>query len=150
MTSTSTSYKTACIEQVYFLRWLTPPRPGDPPALLDEMRGISQKLGKKMFVVSVIASNTPVPNSEQRKLLNGLVADVRQYASEVFMVVEGNELQHNLQRVIISGTLIFSRVNAGYLSVYKSADQLQGILTERLGKDAGYIVKDARQRGLVT
>ena len=147
----SPSYKTACIEQVFFLRWLTPPRPEDPPALLNEMRGFSQRLGKKIFLVSVVASNTPVPNADQRKILNSLVADSRDVASEVLMVVEGNELQHNLQRIIASAQLIVTRIyDNNYARLHKRAEDIAPFLTQRLKVDGNRIVNDARLLGLVT
>ena len=64
--------------------------------------------------------------------------------------MEGNELQHNLQRIIASAQLIVTRIyDNNYARLHKSAEGIAPFLTSRLKADGNRIVHDARMLGLV-
>ena len=79
-----------------------------------------------------------------------MLEDHRKYCAELHLVVEGNELQHNLQRVIVSGMLILTRTyDDQFARVHKTADTVAPYLTNRLGVDGVKVVAEARAKGLV-
>ena len=65
------------------------------------------------------------------------------------VILEGPDLQHSLQRVVISGMLIITRTYDNYLSVHKNIESIAADLARRLHKDSLPVIRVARDRGLV-
>ncbi len=137
------------IDRVVFARWVSPPTREDVNALLNQVKAIRERLGGPLFYVASIDSKVKIPNAEERANLNHLLSAGRPVAEACHIIIEGNDLQNSLQRVIISGMLIVTRTYDDFLSVHKSVDSVAPDLTRRLGKDAAPIIRMARERGLV-
>jgi hypothetical protein len=144
-------YKTDVIEKVFFLRWDAPPTPDEIQAVFQKMQAAYQQAQQQPLVLVTIAgAKSAVPNSEQRRHLSNMLSDARALFSEIHVIIEGNELQHNLQRVIVSGMLIVTRTyDDQFIRVHKSADSAAGFIARRLGVDGSNVVNEARARGMV-
>lgn len=151
MVSMSTpNFKTALIDKVFFIRWEQPPPLTDIQAVSSQFLSAYERLRQPMPTVITTAPKARVPNSEQRKNLFKMLEDHRKYISELHLLMEGNELQHNLQRVIVSAQLIVTRIyDDNYARLHKSADSIAPYLTARLGSDGVRIIHEAREQGLV-
>ncbi|RKH04716.1 DofA protein [Corallococcus sp. CA053C] len=143
-------YKTDVIDKVFFLRWDAPPTPEEIQAVFQKMQNAYQQHQQPMILVSSAGAKAAVPNSEQRRHLSNMLSDARSMFSEIHVVIEGNELQHNLQRVIVSGMLIVTRTyDDQFIRVHKNADGAAGFIARRLGVDGNQVVNEARSRGVV-
>ncbi|MDY7233168.1 DofB protein [Hyalangium rubrum] len=138
------------IDRVLFARWVSPPTKEDVNALLTQSKAIRDRLGRPILYVASIDSKVKIPNAEERANLNHLLSEGRPIAEACHIIIEGNDLQNSLQRVIISGMLIVTRTYDDFLAVHKSAESVAPELARRLGKDAAPIIRLARERGLVT
>ncbi len=136
------------IDRVLFARWVSPPTKEDVNALLNQGKAIRERLGRPLLYVASIDSKVKIPNAEERANLNHLLSQGRPHAEACHIVIEGNDLQNSLQRVIISGMLIVTRTYDDYLSVHKNIDSIAPDVSRRLGKDAAPIIRLARERGL--
>ncbi|WP_375760286.1 DofA protein [Corallococcus exercitus] len=144
-------YKTDVIDKVFFLRWDAPPTPEEIQAVFQKMQAAYQQHQQQQLVLVTIAgAKSAVPNSEQRRHLSNMLSDARALFSEIHVIIEGNELQHNLQRVIVSGMLIVTRTyDDQFIRVHKNADGAAGFIARRLGVDGTQVVNEARSRGVV-
>jgi hypothetical protein len=143
-------YRTDIIDKVFFLRWDAPPNQDEIQSVFSKMQNAYQELEQPMVLVTIAGSKAAVPNSEQRRNLSNMLADARPFFSEIHVVIEGNELQHNLQRVILSGMLIVTRTyDDQFIRVHKTADGAAPFIAKRLGVDGGRLVGEARTRGVV-
>jgi hypothetical protein len=146
----TTGVRIDLIDRVVFARWVSPPTREDVTSVLRQGKAIRERLGRPLLYVASIDSKVKIPNAEERANLNHLLSEGRPHAEACHIVIEGNDLQNSLQRVIISGMLIVTRTYDDFLSVHKSIDSVAPDLTRRLGKDAAPIISMARERGLVT
>ncbi|MFP2924762.1 DofA protein [Pyxidicoccus sp. 3LG] len=143
-------YKTATIDRVFFLRWEAPPSQEEVHAVFSEMQGIYEHLKPPLVLVASLSPKSSVPNSEQRRHLSNLQSDARPLFTEIHAIVEGNDLQYNLQRVIISGINLVTRTyDEAYHRVHKHADLVAPYLSKRLGVDGMKIITEAKTRGVV-
>jgi hypothetical protein len=148
--TSSPSFKTGLIDRVFFIRWEQPPPLLDIQAVAAQFLGAYEKLRQPLPAVITTAPRARVPNSEQRKNLFKMLEDHRKYISELHLLMEGNELQHNLQRVIVSAQLIVTRIyDDNYARLHKSADTIAPYLSARLETNGARIIDEARARGLV-
>ncbi|MBZ4415837.1 DofA protein [Myxococcus sp. RHSTA-1-4] len=143
-------FKTALIDRVFFLRWEAPPTLEETQAVLGQMKGAYEQLKPPMVLVASLSPRSSVPNTEQRRNLSNLQSDARPLFSEIHAIVEGNDLQYNLQRVIISGINLVTRTyDETYHHVHKHADLVAPYLSKRLGVDGVKVIQEARSRGVV-
>ncbi|MCP3142604.1 DofA protein [Pyxidicoccus xibeiensis] len=143
-------YKTATIDRVFFLRWEAPPSQEEIHAVFHQMQGIYEELKPPLVLVASLSPKSSVPNAEQRRNLSTLQSDARPLFSEIHAIVEGNDLQYNLQRVIISGINLVTRTyDEAYHRVHKHADMVAPYLSKRLGVDGVKIINEAKTRGVV-
>ena len=144
------NFKTALVNKVFFIRWEQPPSALEIQTVTMRFREAYEAYRQQLVCVIVTAPKARVPNSEQRKNLFKMLEDHRKYICELHLVMEGNELQHNLQRVIVSGMLILTRTyDDQFARVHKTADTVAPYLTNRLGVDGVKVVAEARAKGLV-
>ena len=144
------NFKTALINKVFFIRWEQPPTPQDLQVVATRFREAYEAYRQQLSCVITTAPKARVPNSEQRKGLFKLLEDHRKYICELHLVMEGNELQHNLQRIIASAQLIVTRIyDNNYARLHKDANSIAPFLTHRLKADGFRIINDARMLGLV-
>ncbi|WP_338866690.1 DofB protein [Myxococcus stipitatus] len=145
-----TTYKAELIDRVIFSRWLNPPTKEDVAAILVQMEEAAQRLGTRLIYVGSVSPKSKVPDANERTILNNFLVDSRRTCIEqAWLIYEGTDLQHNLQRVIISGVLILTRTFDNYLSVAKSGDAIIKDVSAVLKKDAAPIFQLAKERGLV-
>ncbi len=143
-------FKTALIDRVFFLRWEAPPSKEEIQAVLQQMQGAYEQLKPPLVLVASLSPKSSVPNTEQRRNLSNLQSDARPLFSEIHAIVEGNELQYALQRVIISGINLVTRTyDETYHHVHKHADLVAPHLSKRLGVDGVRLINEARSRGVV-
>ena len=151
--SASTSapnFKTGLINKVFFIRWEQPPSVQELQMVTARFREAYEAHRQQLCAVITTAPKARVPNSEQRRNLFKMLEDHRKYICELHLVMEGNELQHNLQRIIASAQLIVTRIyDNNYARLHKSADTIAPFLTHRLKVDGNRIISDARLLGLV-
>jgi len=146
----SFSYKAEVIDRVIFSRWQSPPTKEDVAAIMAQMEEASKKLGTKLIYVASVSSKSKVPDANDRTVLNNFLLEIRKTCVEqAWLIYEGTDLQHNLQRVIISGVLILTRTFDNFLSVAKSGDSIVKDVGAVLKKDATPIFQLARERGLL-
>jgi hypothetical protein len=145
----NTAFKVDIIDRVIFSRWLRPPSKQDIEAMEANMAMAHKRLGQMLLYVGSIDSKVKVPNAEERNNLNALMNCARNYCEVAHVIIEGSDLQNSLQRVIISGMLIITRTYDNFLSVHKSVESTSQDLARRLNKDAGPVIRAARDRGLV-
>ncbi|WPB76189.1 DofA protein [Archangium violaceum] len=144
------NYKTGLINKVFFIRWEQPPSPQDLFVVDKRFREAYEAYRQQLSVVIITGSKARVPNGEQRKGLFTLLENNRKYICELHLLMEGNELQHNLQRIIASAQLIVTRIyDNNYARLHKKAEDIAPFLTSRLKVDGNRIVHDARLLGLV-
>lgn len=144
------NYKTALINKVFFIRWEQPPSPQDLQIVALRFREAYEAYRQQLCVVVTTAPKARVPNSDQRKGLFKLLEDNRKYICELHLVMEGNELQHNLQRIIASAQLIVTRIyDNNYARLHKDGASIAPFLSNRLKADGNRIINDARLLGLV-
>jgi hypothetical protein len=146
----STTFKLEVIDRVMFVRFVNPPTKFDVTAVLQQMAVYRDRIGKPLLYVGLIDSKVKIPNSEERNHLNHFLSAGRAYCEVAHLIIEGNDLQNSLQRVIISGMLIVTRTYDNFLLVHKSVDSIAPDLVKRLGRDPGLIIRAARDRGLAT
>jgi fibrillarin-like rRNA methylase len=145
----SATYQSELIDRVLFSRWHNPPTKDDVAAIMAQMEEATQRLGQNVLYIASISPKAKVPDATERAHLNQMVAEGRRYCEQSWLVYEGTDLQHNLQRVIISGVLILTRTFDNYLSVAKSADAIVKDVSTALKRDAAPIFRQARDRGLI-
>ncbi|WP_309243028.1 DofB protein [Hyalangium versicolor] len=145
----NTAFKVDIIDRVIFSRWLRPPSKQDIEAMEAHMAMAHKRLGQSLLYVGSLDSKVKVPNAEERNNLNALMNAARNYCEVAHLIIEGSDLQNSLQRVIISGMLIITRTYDNFLSVHKSVETTADDLSKRLNKDAGPVIRAARDRGLV-
>lgn len=144
------TFKTGLINRVFFIRWEQPPSPQEVAMVTTRFREAYEAHRQQLCVVVITGSKARVPNGEQRKALFKMLEDNRKYICELHLLMEGNELQHNLQRIIASAQLIVTRIyDNNYARLHKSAEDIAPFLTSRLKTDGNRIVGDARNLGLV-
>jgi hypothetical protein len=143
-------FKTALIDKVFFLRWEQPPSSEAIQQVASNFQRAFEHLREPMCAVVTSAPKARLPNGDERRNLNKLLEDNRQFLSQLHLVIEGNELQHNLQRVIVSGMLILTRTyDDQFARVHRCADTAAPYLSSRLGVDGSRIISEARTQGLV-
>ena len=143
------NFKTALVNKVFFIRWEQPPSALEIQTVTMRFREAYEAYRQQLVCVIVTAPKARVPNSEQRKNLFKMLEDHRKYISELHLVMEGNELQHNLQRIIASAQLIVTRIyDNNYARLHKDAFSIAPFLTNRLHADGNKIINDARLLGL--
>jgi len=147
---TTPVYKTAIIDRVFFLRWESPPNREDIDAVFQQMRETHERLKPPLVLVASLSSKSAVPNSEQRNNLSAFQSDARPLFTQIHAIVEGNDLQYNLQRVIIAGINIVTRTHDETLQrVHQRAEQVAPLLSDSLGVDGPKVIEEARRRGVV-
>jgi hypothetical protein len=139
------NFKHQLIDNVLFTRWSTPPSAEDVEALKALFQATEQRVGDKYVYVTSIPSTVPVPNADQRKRLNEITLACRNHSPAVYLVIEGAELQHNLQRAIISGMLIFTKSQRDFLLVHKDGASVGADLSKRMGINGAELVRKARE-----
>ena len=147
---TPPTYKTGLINKVFFIRWEQPPSALEVQTVSTRFRESYEAYRQQLIVVVITAPKARVPNSEQRTNLFKMLEDNRKYICELHLLMEGNELQHNLQRIIASAQLIVTRIyDNNYARLHKKAEDIAPFLTSRLKVDGNRIINDARLLGLV-
>jgi hypothetical protein len=142
--------KTEIIDRIFFARYTRPPTKEDFETVLAQIATAHQRLRQPLIYIASIDAKTKVPNADERNNLNNLLTALRDYCEVVHLIIEGNDLQNSLQRVIISGMLIVTRTYDNYLSVHKNIESTASDLARRLNKDVSALIRMARDRGLVT
>ncbi len=137
------------IDRVFISRWSRGPEAEDIAKVEEAMADASRRLGKPLFYVAAVTASAQLPDAQARATLNDLVTMIRKYGEGIFMLFEGNELQANLLRVIMSGVVIFTRSFNDFMIIAKNGDDVAEQLTKKLGKDARPIIQQARERGLI-
>lgn len=143
------NYKAALIDDVFFVHWITPPQPEDLRLLLPQVEKVAQQVGGKFIWVSAVAPSSTLPNAEQRKGIGELINMAKKHCVVGHMIMKGSDLQHNLQRVIVQGLLIITRMHDGFLHIHKSTDTVAADITHRLGRDGNEIIRKAIEAGVV-
>lgn len=143
------NYKAKLIDNVFFVHWLAPPQPSEIRELLPQIAEIGKQVGGKFAYVSAVAPSAKVPNAEQRKSILGLIDECKKHCSVVHMIMKGNDLQHNLQRVIVQSLLIVTRIYDNFLVIHKGTESVTADLTQRLGRDASETMRKAVEAGVL-
>lgn len=144
------TYKAEIIDRVIFSRWPNPPTKEDVTTMLAQMQDASKRLGSNLIYIGSVSPKSKVPDASERAVLNQFLLDARRTCVEqAWLIYEGTDLQHNLQRVIISGVLILTRTFDNFLSVAKSGDSIVKDVSVVLKKDATPIFQLARDKGLL-
>lgn len=139
------------VDRVVFIRFERAPFREDVATFESLLKTASATNGgKPLICVAAVESRAKIPDATERANLNALMTMIRNYLEVCFLIFEGPELQSNLQRVIMSGVLILTRTNDGFLHMVKNIDAGASELSQRLGKDATPFIKEARERGLVS
>ncbi len=141
--------KVELIDRIIFSRWSNAPVGDDVKTMEEHMRRFQQQLGKQLIYVGSVKATARVPNAEDRLSLQNLLRTLQGFCEHSYVIMEGNELQNNLIRVIISGVLIITRTYGDYLSVHRSADQVAVELKRVHNLDGPTLVTQARSKGLV-
>jgi predicted polyphosphate/ATP-dependent NAD kinase len=142
-------YKSAIIQNVLFIRWDSPPTREEIEQIKASLPLAMHQVGGKYASVSSIAPNTRVPNADQRKAINEMIVQARSFCPCTYVIIEGSDLQHNLQRIIVNGLLIVTRIYDDFVSIHKNADEVAVDLTKRLSMDGANIIQQARARQVV-
>ena len=144
------TYKAEIIDRVIFSRWENPPTKEDVTLVLAQMQEAATRLNTNLIYVGSVSSKSKVPDANERTVLNQFLMDARRTCVEqAWLIYEGTDLQHNLQRVIISGVLILTRTFDNFLSVAKSGDSIVKDVSAVLKKDAAPLFTLAKERGLI-
>lgn len=144
------TYKAELIDRVIFSRWENPPTQEDVTSMLAQMQEASRRLNTNLIYVASISAKSKVPDAQERTILNHFMVDARRTCVEqAWLIYEGTDLQHNLQRVIISGLLILTRTFDNFMSVAKSGEAIVKDVSAVLRKDAAPFFQKARERGLL-
>lgn len=145
------SYQAELIGQVFFIRWDAVPTPQQVAEVEARLASAAARLGpvRPTFVCSVKAT-AKVPDAKERELIQELTRIVNQYCSCCHMLLEGSDLQHIAQRLIISAAMLIMRVQArNFLRVHRSGYALALALRTELKADAPEILRRARERELL-
>lgn len=144
------TYKAEIIDRVLFSRWENPPTREDVTLILPQMQEAARKLNSNLIYIASISAKSKVPDAQERNILNHFLVDARRTCVEqAWLIYEGTDLQHNLQRVIISGLLILTRTFDNFMSVAKSGDSIIKDVSAVLRYDAAPLFAQARERGLL-
>lgn len=148
-TAAPPNFKTGLINKVFFIRWEQPPTAQDLFIVDKRFRESYEAYRQQLSVVVTTGAKARVPNGEQRKGLFTLLENNRKYICELHLLMEGNELQHNLQRIIASAQLIVTRIyDNNYARLHKHSDTIAPYLSARLKADGLKIINDARSLGV--
>jgi hypothetical protein len=144
------SYKTAQFENLFFIRWSAPPTQLAMEKVIPMVSQAAQQAkGKKLIWIASVSSDVKVPNAEGRKALNELMLETKKHCEVNYLIIEGNDLQHNLQRVIMQGVLILTRTFDDFLQVHKSQDAVLADVSKRIGRDATELFRKAQEAKVV-
>jgi hypothetical protein len=141
--------KTERIERVFFSRWLAGPVGDDVGFMEQKLALAQQQVGGKLLYAASVNQAAKVPNAEQRLKLNKLIHVTRRYCDHAYIILEGNDMQHNLIRAMVSGSLVLTRTFDEFVTVHKNADQVAAELTRQFKLDGPKLIQRARERGLV-
>ncbi|WP_426752602.1 DofB protein [Myxococcus sp. Y35] len=118
--------------------------------LFAQVQEASARLNSKLIYIASVSAKSKVPDANDRAILNQFLLDGRKtWMEQAWLIYEGSDLQHNLQRVIISGVLILTRTFDNFLSVAKSGDSIIKDVSAVLKKDATPLFAMAKERGLL-
>jgi hypothetical protein len=137
------------IDRVLFSRWKAGPTDDDVARLDAAMATYEKRLGKKLFYVGSVTSEAKVPSAAERVNLQKLMTRSRSFCDHAFLIMEGDELQSNLIRAILSGILIVTRTYGDYLTIHKNAKQVEDELRKRFNYDGSSVMEKARDRKVV-
>ncbi len=143
------AFKSELIDRVLFTRWLAPPSADDVRVLESRLLDATRQLRKPLIYVGALDPGMKMPNAQERQNLNQLMNVARKYCEAAHLILEGSHLQVSLLRVIVSGMLIVTRSYDDFLAVHESADPISQDLSQRLRRDGGHYIRQARARGLV-
>jgi hypothetical protein len=137
------------IDRVFFTRWDNPPTKAEVAEVDQRLAEASQQVKQPIIWVACVAAKAKLADAEERKNLNDMMNVVRKFAEKAYLMYEGPELQVNLQRVIISGVMIFTRAYADFQVLAKNGDEVAKDLTKLLNRDMSSVVNQAKQAGLI-
>ncbi len=144
------TYKAEIFDRIVFSRWDNPPTKEDMTLLFAQVQEASARLNSKLIYIASVSAKSKVPDANDRAILNQFLLDGRRtWMEQAWLIYEGSDLQHNLQRVIISGVLILTRTFDNFLSVAKSGDSIIKDVSAVLKKDATPLFAMAKERGLL-
>lgn len=144
------TYKAEIFDRIVFSRWDNPPTNEDMTLLFAQVQEASARLNSKLIYIASVSAKSKVPDANDRAILNQFLLDGRRtWMEQAWLIYEGSDLQHNLQRVIISGVLILTRTFDNFLSVAKSGDSIIKDVSAVLKKDATPLFAMAKERGLL-
>ncbi len=149
MENNDVAFRAELIDRVLFSRWLTAPTEEDVVAMEFQLAEAMQRLAGPVIYVAALDPRIGMPNAEGRMHLNRLGNVVRRYCERAHVIVEGDELQRSMQRVILSGMMIAMRAGEEFMSVHPDAEAAMRQLTNQLDTDAETLVRQARELGLL-
>lgn len=145
---TEVAFRAELIDRVLFSRWTASPTGEDVVAMEFQLAEAMQRLAGPVIYVAALDSRLPTPNAQARLQLNRLAHVVRRYCEEAHFIIEGSELQNSMQRLILSGVRIASRLREDFMRVHSDVDAAVRHLNQ-LELDGATLVHQARELGLL-
>jgi hypothetical protein len=149
MVETEIAFRAELIDRVLFSRWVAIPTPEDVVAMEFQLAEAMQRLAGPVIYVATLDARVPMPNAEARLQLNRLTQVVRRYCEQAHVIVEGDELQRSMQRLILSGMMIATRAGNDFMSVHPDVDSAAQHFTNQLRLDGETLMRQARELGLL-
>ncbi len=98
------AHRRLLVDRVLAVAWRAPEH-DDITAVIDELRQVSARLGRRALYLSVIGPRA-LPQGSVRDELVGFYRDVLTYCDSMHIVIEGNEFEMSIKRSVIANVLL--------------------------------------------
>ena len=135
------------VEDLYFVKWIAP-EVADADQIIDDVRSLSEEIGKPVRYIAIIGPDVDPPSEEVRSSMRKNIDDLLRHCTSVHIVIEGKGFRRAMARSIGTSIFLLSK-NRGRTFAHDSVDQA----LERIGVDAtraDTVLQQARDLGLLT
>lgn len=103
------SYRAARLEQVFLLRWTSPPTLADVKSLARDVAAAHAALGRPIPFIAIVPSDVGMPETDARDAFNKSLPEVVAHCASIDLVVEGTGVTSMLVRTLVRGMSITLR-----------------------------------------
>ena len=132
---------------VYFVLWQGAPVAQEIDQILPDVEQTVKRLGRKIYYLTVVPPEAPVPSAEERKGLDAFAAKLRPIIEHAYLVLEGEGFKASIQRSVVIGLTLFKE--RGFTTICKDVPDAIERIAARSKGDRATLLAAARGNGLV-
>jgi hypothetical protein len=133
------------IGRVLAVAWRLP-EPEDLATVLDELRALQMKLGRKLLYLSVIGPKS-LPQGEVRDALGGFYRDIMSCCDSMHFVIEGNDFELSIKRSVIANVLLVVK-GRGRIYVENTLERVRAVAPPDVRAELGEAIRIASEQHL--